>query len=127
MALFLSWHSALALFSICILVGFLFNWPVSFLLSLFHLVALLYFVFFGSVLVLLCVYSFVFVSACFYLADFSFTIYLGFIFSFLSLCVFAFLYFSNPLYCHHKQLVGSRFGYQKSGLSLWGESTKSRH
>ena len=44
----------MVLFSICVLVSFLFNWPISFLVSLFHLVALLYFVFFGSVLVLVC-------------------------------------------------------------------------
>ena len=130
MALFLSWHSALVLFSICVLVSFLFNWPISFLVSLFHLVALLYFVFFGSVLVLVCVCvcvcSFVFVSVYFYLSPFSFTMCLGFIFSFFVFLCICFCVFLNLLYYHDKELVGSWFGNQKLGLSLWGGSTKSR-
>ena len=130
MALFLSWHSALVLFSICVLVSFLFNWPISFLVSLFHLVAVLYFVFFGSVLVLVCVCvcvcSFVFVSVYFYLSPFSFTMCLGFIFSFFVFLCICFCVFLNLLYYHDKELVGSWFGNQKLGLSLWGGSTKSR-
>ena len=98
MALFLSWHSALVLFSICVLVSFLFNWPISFLVSLFHLVAVLYFVFFGSVLVLVCVCVcvcvplslFLFISICLlFLLPCAWVSF----FLFLFFCVFAFVYF----------------------------------
>ena len=129
MALFLSWHSALVLFSICVLVSFLFNWPISFLVSLFHLVALLYFVSFGSVLVLVCVCVcvplslFLFISICLlFLLPCAWVSFFLFLF-FLCICFCVFL---NLLYYHDKELVGSWFGNQKLGLSLWGGSTESR-
>ena len=72
---------------LCVLVSFVFNWLISFLVSFACWVNLLYFILlgcFGFVYVCICVC--IFHYFCYYLLDCVFAIRLGFIFCFLFFC-----------------------------------------
>ena len=120
LALLLRWHSALVLVSICVL-------SVFFLIGQFHFRLLFFIWLLSCTLVSLVQFWFLCVPVCVPLSLCLFVpVCLIFLlpcawvsfFLFLFFCVFAFFVFLNPLHYHDKELVGSWFGYQKSGLSL---------
>lgn len=84
LALFLTWHLGFISCSV-LCFSFVFNWLISRLVSFVLLVTLCTFVFFGlsfffvSMYISVCV---MFLSFCFCLSDFAFTICLGFVFCF---------------------------------------------
>ena len=91
-------------FLLCVLVGFIFNWLISFLVCFVHWVTPLYFAFFGMFWfhssLCVCVWPFVlFLFVCFCFSHLS-----GFYFIF-----FNFFFFLNPLQIHDKWLGASWF------------------
>ena len=73
-------------FLFCVVISFVFNWLVSFLVSYARWATLLYLIYFGLFRVCVGVYSFLCVSIC---LIFAFTVRLGFIF-----CLLSFLFIS---------------------------------
>ena len=105
-------------FLFCVVVSFVFNWLVSFLVSYARWATRLYLIYFGLFRVCVSIYSFLCVSIC---LIFAFTVRLGFIF-----CLLSFLFISSFISYVAFYVLFLLLPFIDITNSLWGLGSPTR-